>query len=270
MSDSQGWPPEDRRQGWGQQYPQDRPWQPQQYDPRTRQEHVQDGRPPQQEAPRERYGPQEQWQQPPARAGQPQHRQDPPQQRPRERYRALLYAGIACTAGLLVGGVAGYALHGSATPAAAVGDGATASAPAARTTSAAAQPDTAAGVKAAAARFYALYSASQWSASYASLAPSVRAKVTAATWAAVHAGCPSPSAGMARVIKSVTMAGTTAVITETIAGVAGAIGTASDAWTYSGGRWGIELDADSMRDYSHGSAAADIAAAKTAGDCASS
>jgi hypothetical protein len=58
-------------------------------------------------------------------------------------------------------------------------------------------------------------------------------------------------------------------VTETLAGSLGKLGTVSDAWTYSGGRWGFSLSASSMSTYKHGSVKEDIAAAKAAGDCAS-
>ena len=184
-----------------------------------------------------------------------------------------MYAGLA---GVLFAAALGitYMLigHGTAprsgSPAAARSG--TAAAPAKTAArSVAAQPDTSAGVRAAARQFYALYSAGQWRASWADLAPSVQRAVPAATWTAVHNGCPSPSEGMARVIKSVTFDGTTAVVTETVAGALGKLATLSDAWTYSGGRWGFELPASDMGVYKHGSVRADIAAAKAAGDCAS-
>jgi hypothetical protein len=148
-----------------------------------------------------------------------------------------------------------------------------ASAPAAgapATSAAAAQPQTETGVRAAAAQFYALYAAGQWSAAWAYLTPATKAAVPEATFTAVHQGCPSPSAGVARVIKSVTLAGSTAVVTETVSGAAGALGSVTDAWQYAGGRWGVELSSSAMAVYKHGSAAADIAAAKAAGDGASS
>jgi hypothetical protein len=147
---------------------------------------------------------------------------------------------------------------------------ATASAsPAPAAASASAQPETEAGVRAAATAFYALYSAGQWSQAWAYLTPATQAEVPEATFTAVHQGCPSPSAGMARVIKSVTLAGSTAVITETVAGAASALGSVTDAWQYTGGRWGVELSSSALAVYQHGSAAADTAAAKSAGDCAS-
>jgi len=136
--------------------------------------------------------------------------------------------------------------------------------------SASAQPETEAGVRAAATQFYALYAASQWSSAWPYLTPSTQAKVSEATFTAVHQGCTSPTAGLARVIKSVTLAGSTAVVTETVAGVAGSLGSVVDAWQYTGGQWRIGLSSSALAVYTHGGAAADIAAAKAAGDCASS
>jgi hypothetical protein len=147
-----------------------------------------------------------------------------------------------------------------------------ASAPAASSAApaAAAQPATEAGVRAAATQFYALYAAGQWSSAWAYLSPATKGAVSEATFTAVHEGCPSPSAGMARVIKSVTLAGSTAVVTETVAGAASALGSVTDAWHYAGGQWGVELAPSALAVYKHGSAAADIAAAKAAGNCAKS
>ena len=137
------------------------------------------------------------------------------------------------------------------------------------TASASAQAETEAGVRAAAAQFYALYAAAQWSSAWSYLTPSTQGKVSEATFTAVHLGCPSPTAGLARVIKSVTLAGSTAVVTETVAGAAGALGSVVDAWQYTGSQWRIGLSSSALAVYTHGSAAADIAAAKAAGDCAS-
>jgi hypothetical protein len=138
------------------------------------------------------------------------------------------------------------------------------------TASASAQPETEAGIRAAATQFYALYAASQWSSAWPYLAPSIQARVSEATFTAVNQGCPSPAGGLARVIKSVTLAGSTAVVTETVAGVASSLGSVADAWQYIGGQWRISLSPSALAVFSHGSAAADIAAAKAAGDCASS
>jgi hypothetical protein len=133
----------------------------------------------------------------------------------------------------------------------------------------AAQPGTEAGVRAAAAQFYAFYAAGLWPQAWAMLTPASQAQAPEALYVAVHQGCPSPSAGMARAIKSVVMAGNAAVVTETIAGAGSALGSQADAWSYAGGRWGIALDQSALSAYSHDSAAADVAALKAAGRCAS-
>lgn len=130
-----------------------------------------------------------------------------------------------------------------------------------------AQPKTEAGVRDAATRFYALYAASQWAPAWQMLAPTSQAAAPESVYVAVHESCPSASAGMSRVIKSVVMAGSTAVVTETVSGLASTLGSTADAWTYSSGRWGIDLPPDGIKDYSHGSAAADVTAMKQAGEC---
>ena len=171
-----------------------------------------------------------------------------PQSHRRKRSRVPLYAGVAAVV-VIAGGGAAYALigHGSS-----AGSPAASSASAA-VASAAAEPETVAGVRSAAQQFYALYSADQWGAAWVYLAPAAQSAVPVATWTAVYTGCPSPSAGLARVIKSVTLAETTAVVAETVAGSLGNIATVSDAWTYSGGRWGFSPSASSMSIYTHGS-----------------
>lgn len=131
-----------------------------------------------------------------------------------------------------------------------------------------AQPETEAGVRAAATQFYGLYSAGQWAQAWQMLTAASQQAAPEATYVAVHEGCQAPGAGVARVIKSVTMAGSTAVVTETLSGVAGGLGSTTDAWLYAGGRWGFSLSQSALAGYSHGSAAADVAALKAAGECA--
>ena len=99
------------------------------------------------------------------------------------------------------------------------------------------------------------------------LAPASQQAAPEPLYVAVHQGCPSASAAISRVIQAVTMAGSTAVVTETGSGAAGALGSVTDAWSYAGGRWGIELSPSATASYSHGGAAADIAALKAAGEC---
>jgi hypothetical protein len=163
---------------------------------------------------------------------------------------------------VIIAGAAWYVLKGSTSAAApAAGSGGAAS-------QAAGQPETEAAVRSDATQFYALYAASQWAQAWAMLAPSAKKAVPESTYVAVHQGCPSASAGMARVIKSIAVAGSTAVVTETVAGALSSLGSVTDAWAYSGGRWGVTLDPTSLKDYSHGSATADVAAMKAAGSCA--
>jgi hypothetical protein len=243
-------------------------WQPQQYDPGQHQRRA--GAPPQDDA----WGPSLQGEQPqgPSRQyPQPQYERPEPRQQyerppyspPRQMNPYTGWVAFAVAMVVIIAGAAWYVLKGSTSPAPpAAGSGGTAS-------QAARQPETEAAVRGDATQFYALYAASQWAQAWAMLAPSAQKAVPESTYVAVHQGCPSASAGMARVIKSITVAGPTAVVTETVAGALSSLGSVTDAWAYSGGRWGITLDPSSLRDYSHGSATADVAAMKAAGDCAS-
>jgi hypothetical protein len=133
---------------------------------------------------------------------------------------------------------------------------------------AAAQQETAAAAAAVAKQYFGLYSAGQFALSWTLLAPSAQRSVSKATWVAVHQGCPAQSAGLAYEVKDTTVTGNTAVVTVSLAGVAASIGSESEAFTYSGGRWG--LVPDDLSFYRHGSIRADIAAAKAAGYCARS
>ena len=187
-----------------------------------------------------------------------------PQHAPRERSATPLYAGIALVIGIAIGGVGGYILHGSSLAAANTGS---ATAGAAAASSAPKTPDTSAAAKSAAAQFFALYSAGQWAPAWQYLTAADKAEAPLSVYEAVHAGCPSKAAGLAYAIKGTTMAGRTAVVTYTLSGVAGALGSATMAETWTAAGWTVSPD--DMGVYSHGSAAADVAAAKAAGDCAS-
>lgn len=132
------------------------------------------------------------------------------------------------------------------------------------------EPATKAGVKAAASKFYDLYSAAQYGAAFHLVDPAQQKIIGKATYVAVFKGCPSPSEGLARVIEKVTMAGHIAVVTETIAGVGSKLGSVTDSFVYKGGKWYYHYPQQVMALYAHGSAAADVAAAKKAGYCASS
>jgi hypothetical protein len=121
--------------------------------------------------------------------------------------------------------------------------------------------------RAAAAQFYGLYSAGQFAAVWDLLSPATKRYVPRRVWVSVHDACPTTGAGKSRVIKAVTVFGSAAITTEATAGAAAKVHTAEDVFTYAHGRWSY-----SPRDlsiYHHGSVAADIAAAKAAGFCAS-
>jgi hypothetical protein len=130
------------------------------------------------------------------------------------------------------------------------------------------EPKTAAAAKAAAARFFGLYTAGQWAAAWALLPPSTRRAIPQGTWVAVHDGCPSANAGLAFQITNVTLTGSTAVVTYTLTGAGSALGSATQALTYSQGHWWMVVTDPGV--YQHGSVKADIAAAKAQGHCSGS
>ncbi len=78
--------------------------------------------------------------------------------------------------------------------------------------------ETRAGARAAAAQFYGLYFASQYAASWDLLTPAAKHQVPRGVWVNVHDGCPSASAGKARVIKFVTVFGNAAIVTAKVSG----------------------------------------------------
>ncbi len=121
------------------------------------------------------------------------------------------------------------------------------------------------GARAAAAQFYGLYSASQYAALWNLLSSATKRQVPEDTWVGVHDACPPVGAGKSRSITAVTVFGTSAIITEAVTGASP--GTAEDVFSYADGRWSYSLG--DVNIYGHGSVAADIAAAKAAGLCAS-
>ena len=191
MTDHRGWEQQPQYPEQGQQYPQGQPWQPRHYDPRAHQQRM--GYQQQPSWQQQGYGrpyPQGQPRQQPDLWAQPARQEPGQDQQPHRRNRSHipLYAGIAAVV-VIAGGGAAYALSGHGSPS-------SAGSPAASASTAAAEPDTAAGVRAAAQQFYALYSAGQWGAAWAYLAPAARGAVTVATWSAVHDACPGPTAGL--------------------------------------------------------------------------
>jgi hypothetical protein len=126
-------------------------------------------------------------------------------------------------------------------------------------------PELRTGARAAAATFYGLYSASQFSAFWNLLSPATKRQVSRSVWVSVHEACPDAAAGKPRIIKAVTVFGSAAIVTEAIAGAPSNLGTAEDIFTYANGRWSYS-PAD-LNIYHQGSVAADIGAAKAAGFC---
>jgi hypothetical protein len=120
------------------------------------------------------------------------------------------------------------------------------------------------GARAAAVQFYGLYSAGQFAEFWNLLSSATKRQVSESTWVSVHNACSSAGAAGARSIKAVTVFGTAAIVTEAITGAAH--GTAEDVFNYADGRWSYSPADPSV--YGHGSVAADIAAAKAAGLCA--
>jgi hypothetical protein len=128
-----------------------------------------------------------------------------------------------------------------------------------------AEPETKAGARAAAARFYRLYSSGQFAASWVLLSPTTQRAVPRGLWVSVHERCPTPGAGAGRVIKSVLVFGNAAIVTGAVSGAGSRLGRSHDVFNYTDGHWGYTPN--DLNIYHHGSVAADIAAAKAQGFC---
>lgn len=138
------------------------------------------------------------------------------------------------------------------------------------TTGPAAQADhaeakTQAGARMAAAHFYDLYFEKAFATSWELLSSSAKRQVRKSIWIRVHKSCLSISSGeRAAAIKSVTVFGDAAIVARTIR-THSKNRTVRDVFNYDNGHW-VYSPAD-MSIYHHGSVAADIAAARTAGLC---
>ena len=129
-----------------------------------------------------------------------------------------------------------------------------------------ASPKMQATARTAAEQFYGLYLSSQFAASWDLLAPAAKRQISRNTWVKVHNGCSSANAGTSGVIKSVTVFGNAAIVTEAITGATSTRRTVEAVFNYAHGRWGYSPG--DMSIYKHGSVSADIAAAGAAGYCA--
>jgi len=123
-----------------------------------------------------------------------------------------------------------------------------------------------AAARAAAAQFDSVYFAGRYSASWNLLAPAVRSQVPERVWVGVHDGCVAATSGVRRVIRSVTVFGNTAIVTETVRGSQSRQDTAEYVFVYTDGSWGYSPVYPGI--YHGRSIAADIDAAKAAGLCA--
>jgi hypothetical protein len=119
--------------------------------------------------------------------------------------------------------------------------------------------------QAAAMQFDSVYFAGRYAASWSLLAPAVRSQVPENVWVGVHDGCAADTSGVTRVIKSVTVFGTTAIVTETASRASSKRQTAEYVFYYADGIWGYSPVYPGI--YHQGSITADINAAKAAGLC---
>ena len=117
----------------------------------------------------------------------------------------------------------------------------------------------------AAAQFDSAYFASRFADSWSLLAADARREVPKDIWVGVHDGCPAATSGVSRVIKSVTVFGSTAIVTETITLAQSRRHTVEYVFDYMDGHWGYSPVNPGI--YHHGSISADVAAAKKAGLC---
>jgi hypothetical protein len=120
--------------------------------------------------------------------------------------------------------------------------------------------------RAAATQFDSAYFASRYATSWSLLAPDVRRQVPENVWIKVHEGCPAATSGVSRTIKSVTVFGATAIVTETVLRATSKRNTVAYVFYYTAGHWGYAPVNPGI--YHGRSVAADIAAAKAAGLCA--
>jgi len=134
-------------------------------------------------------------------------------------------------------------------------------------TAAGGQPETAAAATAAAKQYFAFYSAGDFAATWGLLAPSAQREISEATWVGVHQGCPAPVKVSYRV-KGARLTGGTAAVTVAQTEAKTSLGSVTEAFSYSAGRWGFVPEDTSL--YRHGSVKADISAATAEGYCAGS
>jgi len=165
---------------------------------------------------------------------------------------------LACTFVIMATGCTGHPTSGDQSP------GAARTRPYAPPPSSA-SPQMTASVRKAAAHFSTVYQSRRFSASWDLLDPLAKKHIPRKTWVKVHDNCHGETTGSMRSIKSVTVFGHAAIVTETIKGATSQLRTIEVVFNYVNGRWGYSPSDLSI--YQHGSISADIAAARTAGYC---
>jgi hypothetical protein len=172
----------------------------------------------------------------------------------RSRITAAIVAALALT------GCGGQAVTTSSQPAASP-----AAAPS-PSPAPAATPDTAAAARQAAQNIFALFSAGQYAAVYPLIDAQARAVIPERKFMAVHEECPPQAAGLAYKIGKPVMAGQTAVMAVSLAGVASSLGSEEESFVYQDGAWMWAPSASDLASY-RGTVAHVVAAWKAAGDC---
>jgi hypothetical protein len=117
--------------------------------------------------------------------------------------------------------------------------------------------------RAAAIRFYDLYSDGQFAATWKLLTPQMRRDIPERVWVGVHEGCSAGGAAKPMTVTAVTVFGNAAIVTESIAGSVSeqVFSEVKGNWDYGPGTLGI---------YHRGSVTADISTARAAGFCGGS
>lgn len=127
-------------------------------------------------------------------------------------------------------------------------------------------PKMQASARTAAEQFYGFYLSGEFASSWELLAPAAKRQIPRNTWVKIHSGCSPDNAGTSGTIKSVTVFGNAAIVSEVITGATSTPHTVEAVFNYANGRWGYSPS--DMSVYQHGSVSADVAAARAAGYCA--
>jgi hypothetical protein len=127
------------------------------------------------------------------------------------------------------------------------------------------EPKTKAAVRTAATHFYSRLTDGQFAAAWDLLAPAAKQQIPRRIWVNVHLGCQAANEGRAGAVKSVTIFGDAAIVTEKMTSSHSNAHVTRGIFNYVERRWGYSPDDSSI--YQGASVAADIAAAKAHGLC---